>query len=215
MNYDRPVIWVYRFGTYAPRVLTLTFHATMRRLKKQHAELLYLPGPDIMLWDYEPNFLSFADGWVASPNEDVSRTNNFFPDVTYEENSLILAEALIKSNDFTVHSMHSMISRLPRCRWILEIAYQADYDHLYSLMTQVICSRRYGECRCITANDALLREIIEERYVTLTAQLEVYTDVRVQIICSASCETQAHYYPLRFIVSSVELNTTRMFRRQA
>jgi hypothetical protein len=130
--------------------------------------------------------------------------------VTYEENVLILAEALIKSNDFT-----GALDALNGYRAYLDAggywspAYQADYEHLYlPYDASDFAPGGMENADGITANEALLREIVEERYITLTAQLEVYNDVRrTNNLLGIPVKAGNTTIPLRLLYPQSELNT--------
>ncbi len=93
---------------------------------------------------------------------------------------MIRAEALIKSNDFT-----GALDALNELR-----AYYATGAHLsqgyvddYGLQYDAYDAADFApggieNSDNVTANAALLREILEERYITLTGQLEGFNDVR-------------------------------------
>ncbi|GAB4235808.1 MAG: hypothetical protein Tsb0034_10120 [Ekhidna sp.] len=100
------------------------------------------------------------------------------PIVTYQENLLILAEAGARSVDFATGLGHLNDFR----------AFMAGGGYLINPVTTDIQYDAYASTDFdaggienvdgVSPADALLREILEERYVTLFGQIEVFNDVR-------------------------------------
>ncbi len=100
------------------------------------------------------------------------------PIVTYQENLLILAEAGIRSADFATGLLHLNEFR----------AFMAGGGYLINpsptdlrydaYQTEDFSAGGIENVEGISSNDALLREILEERYITFFNQVEVFNDVR-------------------------------------
>ena len=100
------------------------------------------------------------------------------PIVTYQENLLILAEAGSRSVDFATGLGHLNDFRafMASGGYLIDpVAADIQYDAYESADFDAGAMENLDG---IAANDALLREILEERYVTLFGQIEVFSDVR-------------------------------------
>lgn len=213
MNYDRPG---YMGGSgYAPELLDGTTAVTRNNantIEDARLNYLYLPGAGVYVGGtYEPNFLSAADGWVASPDEDgFFGTTTSFPMVTYEENQLILAEALAKQDQFgdALIALNEYRAYL-NAGGYWSAAYN-DYDHEYLDYDAADFAPGGIENAdgSLDANGALVREIIEERYVTLTGQIEVFNDIRrTGNLLGIPVKPGNTTIPLRLLYPQSEINT--------
>jgi len=145
-----------------------------------------------------------------------------FPMVTFEETNLIIAEANIKQGNFT-----EALDALNAHRDYLDnggywsVNYQNDPDYnggndpddgpFHNFLPYVASDFNAGGIENedgITANDALLREILEERYVTLTGQLEVFNDIRrTNNLLGVPVKSGNPSIPLRLLYPQSEINT--------
>ncbi|GAB3334031.1 hypothetical protein GCM10027429_14810 [Marivirga atlantica] len=118
---------------------------------------------------FQPNPADGAFGGQTTPS----------PIVTYEENLLILAEAGFRSEGF-----NTGLSHLNDFRAFMDAGGylwdDANPDNIqYDAYTAADFAAGGMENQDgLSADDALLREILEERYITLFTQIEIFNDVR-------------------------------------
>ncbi len=159
------------------------------------------------------NYLLATTGFGVQPN---TGTNGFAQInapgrmVTFAENQLILAEAgaradfntgLARLNEFRAYMAAGGYLSNPNPSNILYDAYvAADFDNL-----------GIENPDGLTPANALLREILQERYVTLFAQIEVFNDVRrtqaESIVRVPVVPNTGSQLPQRFLYSQDEINT--------
>ena len=125
----------------------------------------------------EPNIMSMGDG--DSINGFLAKDADF-PLVTYEETLLTLSEAAIRSEDFS-----SALGHLNEYRMFLNSgdAFHSSILSYFSFQYDAYTDADFEPGGMenqdnISKNDALLREILEERYVTFYAQFMGWTDER-------------------------------------
>lgn len=102
-----------------------------------------------------------------------------FPMVTFEENALTLAEARMKQDDFAgaLAALNSHRQYLNQGTF-WNVGYN-EFDFNYADYEEGDFEPNGIENQDgVTKEEALLREILEERYVTLVGQLEAFNDVR-------------------------------------
>ncbi len=204
-------------NAFAPRLLDPT-EANSRNNAKTNEEArlnyLYFPGGGLNFASiaYEPNVLCDFDWGSGAGYDGFFGCESSFPLVTFEENALIRAEALIKSNDFA-----GALDALNELR-----AYYATGGHLsqgyvddYGLQYDAYDASDFAPGGIengdnVTANAALLREILEERYITLTGQLEGFNDVRrTNNFLGLPVRPGNASLPLRLLYPQSELNTNQ------
>ncbi|WP_296618989.1 SusD/RagB family nutrient-binding outer membrane lipoprotein [Marivirga sp.] len=117
---------------------------------------------------YQTNPADGAFGGQSTPS----------PMVTYQENLLILAEAGLRSQGFNVGLGHLNEFR----DFMATGGYLGNVD-LNNLQYDPYTTTDFDNgglenSNGLSADDALLREILEERYVTLFSQIEIFNDVR-------------------------------------
>ncbi|UZR97675.1 SusD/RagB family nutrient-binding outer membrane lipoprotein [Chondrinema litorale] len=135
--------------------------------------------------------LNIDDGMFTSTSS--------YPLITYEENLLILAETKLRNSD-----TDGALEELNELRSYLATKFGATYDDY------VMADFETGGIEHIdgsTAENALLMEIIEERYVTLAAQMEVFNDLRRTDNMLGLSPTSGSQFPKRFLYPQDELNT--------
>lgn len=213
-NYDRPG---YMGGNgYAPYLLdsTMALHRTNDKTKEDaRLNYYYLPGAGYYVsGDYEPNFLSAADDWIDDAAYDgFFGTVTSFPLVTYEENILILAESLAKQNNFddALTALNSYRSYLNSGGYWSPGYNSDDYAHLYAAYDNSdFASGGMENADGIADIDALLREILEERYITLLGQLEGFNDIRrTNNLLGIPVKSGNSTIPLRLLYPQSEINT--------
>lgn len=133
---------------------------------------------------YEPNYYSMFD-WGAP--DGYFGTNTSFPIVSYRENQLILAEAELRVNGF-----NNALDALNDYRAYMEDGgyINPEYIGANNLMYEPYVAADFAPAGGIlnpagienpdgiSAESALYREIIEEKYVSLLGTLEVFNDMR-------------------------------------
>jgi len=122
-----------------------------------------------------------------------------FPLVTAVENALILAEAEMRQNN----SETACLAALNAARALNASQFGATYDDY------VIEDFRDGGMAAIsgkTTAEALLYEVIEEKYASLIGQVEVYNDLRRTDNLLGIPATTGSAIPERFLVPQVEID---------
>jgi hypothetical protein len=126
-------------------------------------------------------------------------TSTSFPLVTFEETTLTLAEALVRTDD-----LPGALDALNALRDVLDKTFtEGNYDPyvLADFGPGGIVSPELSQ------QQALLKEIVEERYVTLTGQIEVFNDVRRTKNLLGITPSTGNQLPQRFLYSQNELNS--------
>jgi hypothetical protein len=127
---------------------------------------------------YEPNFYSEFDGWGAP--DGYFGTNTSFPIITYRENQLILAEASLRVTGFDagLAALNDYRGYLSSGAYInpgyIDANLQYDPYDVLDFAPAVGIENTDG----LAPADALYREIIEEKYVSMLGTLEVFNDMR-------------------------------------
>lgn len=157
----------------------------------------------------DPNVLSNYDGWGNDANQDgffggaVS-----FPVVTFEENNLILAEAYAKTNDNT-----NALAALNVERAYMNTGGYINTGYISSGLkydAYTIADFAPGGIANkggVAVSQALLTEILTERYLTLIGQIEQYNDVRRTGNYLKIPTTKGTTIPQRFFYAQDEINT--------
>jgi starch-binding outer membrane protein, SusD/RagB family len=169
--------------------------------------------------EYDVNVLSAADGWVGDETENgFFAAEASFPILTYGENQLILAEALLRTGD-----AQGALNALNSWRGVLDAGYRipsawlaegSNYDP-YDITD--FAAGGIENASSLSQNDALYREIIEEKYVTMIGTLEVFTDMRRKGFGSFAGQQNwqvigltpntGSEIPQRFLIPQTELNS--------
>ena len=156
----------------------------------------------------DPNVLCDFD-WGNDPSEDgFFGGNSKFPLVTYEENQLILAESYAKTGDAT-----SALGALNAYRdylnaggyinsgyWTLGLKYE-DYTAADFVVGGIANSGT------LSSSDALLKEILTERYLTFIGQVEQFNDIRRTKNFIGITPNTGTQFPQRLFYSQSEINT--------
>ncbi len=198
----------------APRLLdatNLAYRGNAKTNEEARFNYLFLPGGSVsdaavydlnVLNDYDFDFL---------PNPDY---NGFFgcstpfPLVTYQENSLILAEAHLRNTDFasSLLALNAYRSYLNGGGY-LGVGYATAFAHLYDAYTDADFETGGMENNGGSKDASLLDEIIEERYVTFIGQLEQFNDVRRTRNAIGLAPVTGTAIPQRFYYPQSEINT--------
>jgi hypothetical protein len=140
-----------------------------------HTEGFYAAPP-------EPNYLSLEDRWGGIG---FFGTTTPFPLITWQENQLIIAEVAARLDQFGTGlvALNAHRDYLNSGEWEPEDAYNRTYGY-----NEEILYEEYNEADFaaggienedgLAQNRALLREVLEERYVTFVGQIEGFNDVR-------------------------------------
>lgn len=213
ITYDRPGYM--GANSFAPRLLDETDPLSRDNAKTKEAARLnyyYFPGGGLNFASisYEPNVLWDSDWGSGEGYDGFFGAVTPFPMVTFEENALIRAEALAKSNDFAgaLASLNQLRSYYNTGAHV-GTGYAADYDFLYEdyLITD-FAPGGIENADGIAPIDALLREILEERYVTLIGQLEGFNDIRrTGNALGVPVKVGSPTIPQRLLYPQSELNT--------
>jgi hypothetical protein len=161
----------------------------------------------------EPNILSSVDGWGVGADEvGFFAAESDFPLITFEENNLILAEAGARTQGFTTGLQYLNQHR----------AYLSSGGNIpsgWGTPTMTAYTATDFNTGGIENKDglapdrALLREILEERYISFTGQIEGFNDLRRTIketdVAVKVAPTKGNSIPLRMLYSQAEINANK------
>lgn len=177
------------------RVYDLNVWSNFERLWQLYASITGFFGSSTSL-PFSPAYNGFFGGTTS------------FPLVTYQENILTLAEAKIHNDDFT-----GSINALNEYRVFLNAGgylgagYKTLFNHTYDAYVAADFETGGMENHGETKNESLLKEIIEERYVTFIGQLEQFNDVRRTRNAIGLTPVSGTTIPQRFFYPQSEINT--------
>ncbi len=160
----------------------------------------FVEGPDL-------NYLSNDYDGTPAEGRGFFGADQPFPLVTFEENTLILAEANARLNQTA-----AALTALNRLRAYYDTGanLNAGYVELgANYEPYVLADFQTGgvENGGRTADQALLREILEERYLTFIGQLEGFNDVRRTGNALGVPVNQGTQIPRRFLYAQNEINS--------
>jgi len=156
----------------------------------------------------EPNTSSLVTGDVLNGYfaQDAS-----FPLITYQENILTLAETAVRDNNFT-----EGLAYLNEYRTFLNGGGYIDptYQEAFTLAYEPFVAADFENggienADGLSANDALLREIVEERYVSFYGQTIAWNDerrTRGTVVGLPLTPNIGNQLPWRFVYSQNEIN---------
>lgn len=201
-------------GAFAPSLLdpsSTTYRGNAKTDETARFQYLYQEG--LMTSDLDPNVLSNFDGWGNPQNQDgFFAGDTWFPLVTFEENQLILAEALIKNNspdDAAALQALNKHRQYMAAGGYINTGYLPDghkYDD-YVLADFSSGGMANPASSGLTQEQALLKEILQEKYVTLVGQIEQFNDVRRTKNLLGIPPTKGAKLPQRFLYPQDEINT--------
>lgn len=218
-NYDRPG---YMAGNaYAPALMDPDNEDSRNNSKtneNSRFNYYYLPNFD---GTYDVNYLADFDYGTPTEYNGFMGGNQPFPMVTYAENMLIRAEATLKGggsdtdaldilNEYRAYlngggywspgyqdNPTAMLLDDPTAPGFYDAYDLADFE-----------SGGIENVDGINSTDALLREILEERYVTLYGQLEAFNDIRrTGNLLGIPVKAGNATIPLRLLYPQSEINT--------
>ncbi len=219
-NYDRPGYMA--ANSFAPALIDPANPDSRNNSKTNENSRLnwyYLPGFD---GTYDLNYLVDFDYGNPTEYDGFFGATTSFPLVTFEENALILAEAYIKTDQFD-----ESLDALNDLREYLNTgaAWSSGYnvDPVWWFEPDVepqapgffmpyaagdFAPGGIENADGIAANDALLREVLEERYVSLLGQLESYNDIRrTNNLLGVPVKAGNTTIPQRLLYPQSEINT--------
>ncbi len=159
----------------------------------------------------DPNVLVSFDWGNPADQDGFFGASTPFPLVTFEENQLILAEAYIKSSSDVTNALAALNSHRAYLNTGANInsGYLADGSQY---LPYVIADFAPGgivnpTSAGLTQSNALLTEILKEKYVTLIGQIEQFNDVRRTHNFLKIPPTTGNNLPQRFLYPQDEINT--------
>ncbi len=221
LTYDRPG-YMAANSAYAPTLLdpsSPNYHGDAKTNENGRFNYYYAP---FAYWGglntgakYDPNVLVDFDWPTTADQNGFFGATTSFPLVTFEENQLILAESNAKlANDADALAALNKVREYyaTGAQFGTSTAYVSDPDlggvKYDDYVTADFAPGGMKNADNVTANTALLREILTERYLTLIGQLEGFTDIRrtnnFLKIPLAAGKTD---FPKRFLYSQIEVNT--------
>jgi hypothetical protein len=212
--YNQRVGYMNAQGAYAPSLLdptSATYRGNAKTDETARYEYLYQLG--LITTDLDPNVLSNFDGWGNPQNQDgFFAGDTWFPLVTFQENQLILAEALIKNSS---PDDASALQALNKHRQYMAIGGYINTGYLpdgHKYDDYVLADFSPGgmvnpASSGLTQEQALLKEILEEKYITLVGQIEQFSDVRRTKNLLGIPPTTGTKLPQRFLYPQDEINT--------
>lgn len=172
---------------------------------------LYVPNGGIGYHPvYELNVLCDFDWGNPTADNGFFGGTTSFPLVTYEENQLILAEADMRNGSFA-----NALTALNDYRTYLNgggyigAGYVAGYPIKYEAYVDADFETGGIENHGLSKDEALLAEIIEEKYVTLIGQIEQFNDVRRTKNAIGLTPVTGSSLPQRFFYPQSEINTNK------
>lgn len=212
LTYDRPG-YINADGAYSVAILDSTSQSYRGNIKTdERARFKYLYQEGLNTGGIDQNVLCDFD-WGVDPSETgFFGANERFPMVTYQENLLILAEANIKK---VAPDPVAALSALNEYR-----TYLADPAATYIRSGYLSSGILYDPYTitdfnpggianpgALSANEALLLEILEERYITFIGQIEQFNDVRRTKNILGIPPVTGSKLPQRYLYPQSEINT--------
>jgi hypothetical protein len=212
-TYDRPGYM--GANSYAPRLLDpaeANSRNNARTNEEARLNYYYYPGGGLNFASiaYEPNVLADFDWGSGEGYDGFFGGTTSFPLVTFEENTLIRAEALAKTGDFTgaLDALNELRAYYDAGGYWSE-GYEADFESQYDPYVAIdFAPGGVDNADAVAPIDALTREILEERYITLLGQLEGYNDIRrTNNLLGIPIKVGSPTLPQRLLYPQSEINT--------
>lgn len=202
-------------NSFAPRLLDPAEPTSRNNIKTDETarlNYLYYPGGGLNFASipYEPNVLVDFDWGVDEAYNGFFGATTSFPLVTFEESMLIRAEAFAKTGDATsgLDALNTLRAYYNTGAHITE-GYATDFPLVYEAYTLADFAPGGIENTDNTSQtNALLREILEEKYISLIGQLEAYNDIRrTDNFLGLPTVSGNPSLPMRFLYPQSEINT--------
>ena len=214
MNYDRPG-YLGAADALAPRLLDPSadeYRGNAKTNEEDRYNYSYITDENYTA-GYEPNYYSEFD-WETP--DGYFGTNTGFPLVTYRENQLILAEALLRTGGDALSALNDYRDYLNGGGYLNPDYFTTDDSYL-PYVSADFDAGQIENPDGIPAADALYREIIQEKYVSLLGTIEVFNDMRRKGFGSFAGKQNWEVIgitpntgttiPQRFIISQAEINS--------
>jgi hypothetical protein len=205
---------------YAPMLIDPAdpaYRGNAKTKEDARANYLYYLGGGLLYGGNELNVQCAFDGWVGNPSEDgFFGGSTSFPLITYEENELIKAEANIRTDNFSdaLTALNNFRNFMSSGGYI-GAYYQDGFDVMYEPYEDADFEAGGMENNGESKEEALLKEIIEERYVTFIGQLEQFNDVRRTKNLIGLTPITGAKLPQRFLYPQSEINTNTNTPKQS
>lgn len=212
LTYDRPG-YINADDAFAPELLDPSSPRYRGNAKTdENARFNFLYQYGLNTAGLDPNVLSDFD-WGNDPSENgFFAANEAFPLVTYQENLLIQAEAHLKK---PAPDFNSALAALNAYRAYLEDANQTYIRsgyHAFGMEYDPYVAADFApggmaNPGTLSANQALLLEILEDRYILFIGQTEQFNDVRRTKNALGITPTVGSKLPQRYLYPQSEINT--------
>lgn len=159
---------------------------------------------------YELNFLCADFGFPAGYSENgFFGAESKFPLITYAETKLIAAEAAIRLGNFN-NALSALNAHRNKLSAYIPTSYQTGFGFQYdALVTSDFNAGGLLNPGTLAPADALLKEIILERYCTLIGQMEHFNDIRRTKNAIGLTPTIGTKIPQRYYYPQQEINTNK------
>lgn len=223
LTYDRAG-YMTAEGAYAVRLLDAGDRLNRNNSKtNEGARLNWYYQQGLNTASVEPNVLSarepgFSWGVASDGSEDgFFACDAPFPLVTFEENQLILAEAQSRLNQTAaaLASLNLLRSFYAQGGYIPEGWYGAGLRYDPYVLADFASGGIENRAGTRSAEQALLLEILEERYITLYGQIEAFNDIRRTANALRIPPNTGSQIPRRFLYSQAEINANTSAPRPA
>lgn len=223
LTYDRSG-YMTAEGAYAVRLLDAGDRLNRNNAKtNEGARLNWYYQQGLNTASVEPNVLSaretgFSWGVASDGSEDgFFAADAPFPLVTFEENQLILAESQARLGQTApaLASLNLLRSFYNDGGFIPEGWYSAGLRYDPYVLADFNSGGIENRAGTVSAEQALLREIIEERYITFYGQLEGFNDIRRTANLLRIPANTGTQIPRRFLYSQAEINANSSAPRPA
>lgn len=176
-------------GAYAAQLL----QSRTNSKTDETARLNYFYTDQGLYYALEPNYVDGA-----------FQANSSFPLVTYIETQAILAEALVRTGDLT-----NALVALNSIRAANATTYSGSTYSAYTAADFVAGGLLNPTSGGLSQTNALLVEVLREKYLSLIGQIEEFSDVRrtANLIGVPKNVTSAPSLPQRFLYPQSEINT--------
>lgn len=212
LTYDRPG-YISADGAYSVEILDSSSQNYRGNVKTdERARFKYLYQEGLNTGGIDPNVLCDFDWGVPTEETGFFGANEKFPIVSYQENMLILAEANMKKplpdpvaalsalNDYRAYLAD------PAATYIRSGYHSSGLQYDPYLITD-FAPGGIANQGALSANEALLVEILEERYITFIGQIEQFNDVRRTKNILGIPPVTGTKLPQRYLYPQSEINT--------